>query len=171
MCFEECGVPWIPPSPNIPTPLTALIYSGTCLLEGTSLSEGRGTAKPFEMLGHPKLNADLLVEELKRKRLHGVRWRPVHFTPTCGKWAGELCHGVQIHVIHPELFSPFGTTLLFLQEAGEQLSSLEMTEHFDHLLGTRAFRLGTASTTQLISQSHRDCAAFQKECQDILIYK
>lgn len=106
MYFEETELPWVMPSPNMPTPETALVYPGTCFLEGTNISEGRGTTRPFEILGTPWIDAYSLAETLTRLRLPGVGFRPTHFVPTASKYAQQLCHGVQIHVFDRKIFEP-----------------------------------------------------------------
>lgn len=98
MYFEETGLPWVMPSPNMPTVDTAVVYPGTVLLEGTSVSEGRGTTRPFEIAGAPGVNAGKLAQELSRWRLPSAHFRPIYFQPTFNKHAGKLCGGVQIHV-------------------------------------------------------------------------
>jgi uncharacterized protein YbbC (DUF1343 family) len=108
------ALPWVPPSPNMPTPLTALLYPGTALLEGTNLSEGRGTAKPFEWLGAPWVNADALTDRLRAYDLPGAAFRPSYFIPTASKWAGERCEGVQVHVTDPVRFRPVLTGVAVL---------------------------------------------------------
>jgi uncharacterized protein YbbC (DUF1343 family) len=107
MWFDETGLPWVLPSPNMPTPDTALVYPGMCLLEGTTLSEGRGTTRPFEIFGAPFIDPDMLVKQLREYRLPGVMFRPLFFQPTFQKHAGKLCRGAQIHVIDREKFKPF----------------------------------------------------------------
>ena len=111
MLWEDTGLPWVPPSPNMPTLDTALVYPGGCLIEGTNLSEGRGTTRPFEWIGAPYLDADRYAVALERERLPGVRFRPARFLPTFHKWAGKLCGGVQIHVTDAARFKPFLTGL------------------------------------------------------------
>ena len=101
MYFFETRLPWVLPSPNMPTADTALVYPGMCLLEGTNLSEGRGTTRPFEIFGAPWLSGEKLAEDLTRERLGGVRFRPCSFTPTWDKHARQRCHGVQIHIDYP----------------------------------------------------------------------
>src|SRR5699024_7394439 len=91
-------LPWIPPSPNIPTVETASIYPGTCLIEGTNLSEGRGTTKPFEWIGAPWIDSEALVEKLSEWELPGVAFRPIQFSPKFSKFKNELVHGVHVHV-------------------------------------------------------------------------
>ncbi len=118
--FEATGLPWVFPSPNMPTPDTALVYPGMCLLEGTNLSEGRGTTRPFHLLGAPWLDGRQLAHDLDAERLPGVRFRPVGFTPTWDKHAGKPCHGVELHVHDPEAFRPFRTGLACVAVARAQ---------------------------------------------------
>jgi uncharacterized protein YbbC (DUF1343 family) len=96
--FDGTGLPWVPPSPNMPTLDTATVYPGTCLIEGTNLSEGRGTTRPFEWVGAPYLDPHELSEGLNGRALPGVTFRPLRFTPSFHKWAGKSCGGVQVHV-------------------------------------------------------------------------
>lgn len=117
MWFDEWGRPWVPPSPNIPHGETALLYAGMCLIEGTNLSEGRGTPYPFAVVGAPWLDGDALARRLNERALPGVRFRPVSFTPCTGKHAGVRCFGVQVHVTQREVFQPVRTGLTVLWEA------------------------------------------------------
>ncbi len=98
MLFHETRLPWVLPSPNMPALETALLYPGMCLLEGTNLSEGRGTTKPFEIFGAPWLDGEKLADALRAEKLPGVSFRPCSFTPTWDKHQGQRCHGVQIHI-------------------------------------------------------------------------
>jgi len=106
---------WVMPSPNMPTPDTALVYPGTALFEGTNVSEGRGTTRPFETVGAPFVDADALAARMNALELPGVRFRPVRFTPTFSKHAGELCGGVQLHVIDRDAFLPVRTGLALVK--------------------------------------------------------
>ena len=108
------ALPWVPPSPNMPTPDTALVYPGTALLEGTNVSEGRGTTRPFETVGAPYVDADALAARMNALGLPGVRFRPVWFMPTFSKHAGRRCGGVQLHVTDPAAFRPFRTGVALL---------------------------------------------------------
>jgi uncharacterized protein YbbC (DUF1343 family) len=117
MLWEDTGLPWVPPSPNMPTPDTARVYPGGCLIEGTNLSEGRGTTRPFEWTGAPFLDAHRYASALARLALPGVHFRPARFVPTFHKWAGRTCDGVQIHVTDRERFKPFLTTLALIAVA------------------------------------------------------
>ncbi len=112
---DRTGLPWVPPSPNMPAPDTAAVYAGTCLVEGTNLSEGRGTTRPFETVGAPFVNPHVLARELNARRLPGVVFRPCSFQPTFHKWSGESCHGVYIHVTDRLRFRPYFTGLVLLQ--------------------------------------------------------
>jgi len=109
MWFDETGLPWVMPSPNMPTPETAMVYPGMCLLEGTNISEGRGTTRPFEIFGAPFIDAETLCHELNGSKLPGVFFRENYFQPTFHKFAGELCGGAQLHVTNRETFRPFTT--------------------------------------------------------------
>src|SRR3990172_4633596 len=106
---RDTRLPWVFPSPNMPTPETALVYPGMCLLEGTNVSEGRGTTRPFELFGAPWLDGGRLAQALAADRLPGVRFRPASFVPTWGKHAGARCHGVEVAVVDREAFRPFRT--------------------------------------------------------------
>jgi uncharacterized protein YbbC (DUF1343 family) len=120
MLWEDTGLPWVAPSPNMPTPDTARVYPGGCLIEGSNLSEGRGTTRPFEWVGAPFLDPHRYASALKRLRLPGVRFRPISFRPTFHKWAGRLCGGVQVHVEDRGRFKPFVTGLALLEVARRQ---------------------------------------------------
>ena len=131
--FDETGLPWVLPSPNMPTLDTATVYPGMCLLEATNLSEGRGTTKPFELFGAPWLDADALCAHLAGLELPGVRFRPAHFAPTFHKYRdpvvagwddpamrahlGGICHGAQIHVTDRDSFLPLKTAVEILRYA------------------------------------------------------
>jgi uncharacterized protein YbbC (DUF1343 family) len=112
--FDATGLPWIMPSPNLPTLDGAIVYPGQVLLEGTNLSEGRGTTRPFELFGAPYLTPRRLLKELEGIPLPGVVLREVAFEPTFHKWAGEACYGFQLHVTDRLAFKPYFTTLALL---------------------------------------------------------
>ncbi len=117
MLWEDTEVPWVAPSPNMPTPDTARVYAGGCLIEGTNLSEGRGTTRPFELVGAPFLDPHRYARALERLAPPGVRFRPVRFIPTFHKWAGRSCGGVQLHVVDRARFKPFLTGLAVIAAA------------------------------------------------------
>jgi uncharacterized protein YbbC (DUF1343 family) len=118
--FRETGLPWVLPSPNMPTPETALVYPGMCLLEGTNLSEGRGTTRPFELFGAPWLDAHRLAEDLSREDLPGAAFRPASFVPTFDKHARVRCHGVELVVRDPAALRPFRTGIAAVVHARAQ---------------------------------------------------
>ena len=104
--FDETGLPWVMPSPNMPTLNTAMVYPGACLIEGTNVSEGRGTTRPFEIVGAPWVDSEKLVAELQNHELPGVRFRSLAFEPTFHKYAGTTCIGVQQHVTERRRYKP-----------------------------------------------------------------
>jgi uncharacterized protein YbbC (DUF1343 family) len=110
MYFQDTGLPWIAPSPNLPTPGSAIVYPGQVLWEGTNVSEGRGTTQPFELFGAPYFDTDKILETIGNK-VCGVILRPAVFEPTSNKWQGTPCHGFQIHVTDPLEFRPYTTSL------------------------------------------------------------
>jgi len=114
--FADTKLPWVSPSPNMRTPATALVYPGQVLLEGTNLSEGRGTTNPFECLGAPFINPSLLRQKLEKRMLPGCCFQETSFTPQFDKWQGELCSGLQIQVADSRAYKPFYTTLAIIQE-------------------------------------------------------
>lgn len=120
MQFEDCRLPWVLPSPNMPTADTAVVYPGQCLLEGTNLSEGRGTTRPFEICGAPWIDGESLARRLAACDLPGVVFRPLTFRPTFQKHAGIDCGGVQMHVTHRDLFRPVRASLALLVEMRRQ---------------------------------------------------
>jgi uncharacterized protein YbbC (DUF1343 family) len=112
--FDRTGLPWIQPSPNMPTLDTAFVYPGMCLLEGTNLSEGRGTTRPFELVGADFIDPFVLAPALNDLELPGIRFRPVYFRPTFHKYGGRTIGGVALHVTDREAFQPFRMGLAFL---------------------------------------------------------
>jgi uncharacterized protein YbbC (DUF1343 family) len=111
MLFNNTGLPWILPSPNMPSVPTTLVYPGTVLIEALNLSEGRGTTLPFELFGAPFINSEQLRNNLSRRNIKGCAFRVHNFIPTFHKFAGELCNGLQLHVTDVSLFKPVETAL------------------------------------------------------------
>ncbi len=151
MAWADTGLHFIPPSPNMPTVETALVYPGMCLLEGTNLSEGRGTCRPFEQFGAPFLSAPALVQALGALRLPGLCVRPVSFTPTFDKHQGASCAGAFLHVVDKAAFCPVRTGLaavataraLATQDFAWRADAYEFVTGipaFDLLCGTDAVR-------------------------------
>lgn len=141
------GLPWVPPSPNMPTPDTALVYPGTALFEGTNVSEGRGTAKPFEQVGAPFIDAATLAKRLNEAGLPGVIFRPTHFTPTFSKFSGQHCGGVMLHVIDRKAFRPFLTGVTMVKAVHDLYPKalefrLGRPSFFDQLAGIDGVRMG-----------------------------
>lgn len=115
MLFRDTGFPWVFPSPNMPTPETALVYPGQVIWEGTIISEGRGTTLPFELVGAPFWKHEPIMQVLKTADLPGCFFRPLVFEPTSGKWARHPCVGFQLHVTDGRTFLPYRTSLALLQ--------------------------------------------------------
>jgi len=115
MLFRDTNLPWVFPSPNMPSPETALVYPGQVIWEGTNVSEGRGTTLPFELVGAPFWEHEPILEHLAGISLPGCFFRPLVFEPTSGKWAGCPCSGFQIHVTEPDAYLPYRTSLALLQ--------------------------------------------------------
>jgi uncharacterized protein YbbC (DUF1343 family) len=120
MTFEATGLPWVLPSPNMPTVETAVVYPGQCLFEGTNLSEGRGVTRPFEIVGAPFLDGHRWASDLAGLRLPGVTMRPLGFRPTFHKFGGQSCGGVQLHVTDRNTFRPYRTAIAMLLTARAQ---------------------------------------------------
>jgi uncharacterized protein YbbC (DUF1343 family) len=181
MLWNDTRLPWVMPSPNMPTVDTAQVYPGGCLIEGTKLSEGRGTTRPFELWGGP----DLDVAPLLRLDIHGVTLRPVEFVPTFQKHAGRACRGVQVHVTDAWVFRPFeaylrmlSAVLPLLPEAArwrtEPYEFVSDRQAIDLLTGGPEFRLAVesgASIDELLSQESRGAARFDGERRAAWLYE
>jgi uncharacterized protein YbbC (DUF1343 family) len=183
--FEETQLPWVLPSPNMPTIETAIVYSGQCLLEGTNLSEGRGTTRPFELCGAPWLDAATAAAELNREKLPGVVFRPTWFQPTFQKHAGRRCGGVQLHILDRKLFQPVRTGLAILalmrtlsrQDFGWRSDPYEFVSHpiaIDLLFGSdrerRALESGQ-SWLDIASEWVREEQMFIERREPFLLYE
>lgn len=107
--FSDTGLPWVLPSPNMPTLQTALVYPGTVLVEALNMSEGRGTTIPFELLGAPFVNTSKLIKNLSSRKIPGCAFRVHDFIPTFNKYSGQFCNGFQIHVTDPSVYRPVAT--------------------------------------------------------------
>jgi uncharacterized protein YbbC (DUF1343 family) len=174
--FDETDLPWVLPSPNVPTLTTAMLYPGTCLLEGTNLSEGRGTTKPFELVGAPWLDAGEWATQLERAELEGVAFRPTAFQPMFSKHRDEGVEGVQVHICDRNAINPVrvGLTLLVSVFTGaEKTAWVEDGEEYiiDRLAGTDTLRRtlnerrGTADPNavvdEILADWESDRAAFR----------
>ena len=179
MLFQDTGCLWVMPSMGICSPDTALLYPGMCLFEGTNLSEGRGTTRPFEIMGAPFIDAQCLADSMNRKGIPGVVFRPVHFTPYTSKYKGELCHGVQVHVVNPrEVRSvTVGVSLLYEIHAAypEQLEFLpphkeDSRPFMDLLAGNDRLRGFPVSQQELLESYAADAAVFTERKQQYHLY-
>jgi uncharacterized protein YbbC (DUF1343 family) len=115
MYYADTGLPWVLPSPNLPTPFSAMVYPGQVIWEGTNISEGRGTTLPFEIFGAPFMNIDKILQFMGGERVPGAVLRPVVFEPTSNKWMGQRCKGFHIHITDPYRYNAYATSLKFLQ--------------------------------------------------------
>ncbi len=115
MFFQQTGLPWVPPSPNLPSPISTMVYPGQVIWEGTNISEGRGTTLPFELFGAPYINPAKILSTIAPESIPGIILREVVFEPTANKWQTQPCKGFQIHVANPDEFRPYETSLRLLQ--------------------------------------------------------
>ncbi|HET9315956.1 MAG TPA: DUF1343 domain-containing protein [Vicinamibacteria bacterium] len=185
LAFEDTQLPWVMPSPNMPTPEAAWVYPGACLVEGTNLSEGRGTTRPFELVGAPWLDPWKLAHDLAKQKPPGVLFRPVFFTPTFQKHAGRLCGGVQVHVTDRRRFSAWLTYLLLIEAARAQDERRFLWrdppyeyEHIkrpiDILCGTDGVRIAIesgAGVKKLIPVWQEDARRFRRRREEFLLYE
>jgi uncharacterized protein YbbC (DUF1343 family) len=184
MYFDSTGLPWVMPSPNMPTLDTAISYPGMELLEGTNISEGRGTTRPFEIFGAPYLNADKLCDELNQQNLGGIFFRPVTFLPTFDKYCSDPCEGGQIHVTDRKLFRPVRTAIAIvktIQQLNPKRFSFRKPPYeyekkklpFDILAGTETLKEQIENQTPLseIEKSwEKGIEGFKKRRSDYLMY-
>jgi uncharacterized protein YbbC (DUF1343 family) len=184
MDHSETGLPWVLPSPNMPTLDTAFVYPGQCLIEGTNLSEGRGSTRPFEICGAPWVDGRALADRLGAEGLPGVLFRPLRFQPTFQKCAGRLCGGVQLHVTDRNAFLPVRTGLAVLAALRDLSGShfawrtdpYEFVAHIpaiDLLFGSERERLGleaNRTATELAAQWVPEEEAFRQRRRAVLLY-
>ena len=184
MLFEDTGLPWIPPSPNLPTPTSALVYPGQVLWEGTNVSEGRGTTQPFEIFGAPFLDTARLEMSIPEEMLSGVHLRALAFEPVSDKWGKELCHGFQLHIVDGDTYKPYRTTLALLQgvvslypEMFQWLSPPYEYEFeklpFDIIAGDPSIRRAVEDATPLLDLEEtwaEDLRGFEEARKSCLLY-
>lgn len=182
MWFDQTGLPWVPLSPAMPHLSTAVVYPGMCFLEGTNLSEGRGTALPFECAGAPWLDGYRLAQDLNALELPGVRFRPLNFVPSSSKHAGVTCQGVQVHVTRREAFDPILTGLHLIRACMKQApAEFEFLEssweggrpHFDLLAGTDRLREGLLAgerVEDMMQDWKKDLEEFHQVLQRVALY-
>jgi uncharacterized protein YbbC (DUF1343 family) len=184
MTWLDLDRPWVAPSPNLPSIEATFLYPGLCLVEGTELSEGRGTTRPFQLVGAPGVDPMALGDELRGRDIPGVRFVPTYFRPQYQKHAGEVCGGVEIRLVEPEAFRPYRCGIELLQAikcvAPTQFNWRQQPYEFvsDHpaidlLVGDSTFReaidKGEAATEWIESWVAEE-TNFRQECKDILIY-
>ena len=184
MWFEHTGLPWVLPSPNMPTVDTALVYPGMCLVEGTELSEARGTTRPFELSGAPHIDPYRLAADLTAMNLPGAKFRPVIYTPTFHKHAFKPNGGVQIHVTNHDTFRPYRTGVAFLKACHDQnpgefkwrekaYEFVDKIPAIDLLCGTDEVRKGIeagVSLDDLAQRWPRYEGEFSEQRQEFLLY-
>jgi uncharacterized protein YbbC (DUF1343 family) len=157
--FDETGLPWVLPSPNLPTLESALVYPGTVLFEGTNVSEGRGTTRPFELVGAPWIDPEPFAAGLNRRRLPGVHFRPALFEPTFHKHAGQPCGGCQIHVTDRRRFPAVAAGVLLIEAfhdaASGRFSWREPPYEYEHTLPPIDILFGSAALRESIERGAR----------------
>ena len=173
--YDASGLPWVPPSPNMPTPDTALVYSGTCMFEGTNLSEGRGTTRPFELLGAEGVDGRWAAAA-NELRLPGVHFREAYFAPTFSKFQGKTVGGVQIHVDDRAAYDPVRTGIALLVTAKQVWSGFAWRSDnwIDKLTGSTHVRTAIdagASTDEVVAGWQEELTAFRRIRKDYLLYK
>lgn len=173
--YDASGLPWVPPSPNMPTPDTALVYSGTCLFEGTNLSEGRGTTRPFELLGAEGVDGRWAAA-VNGLGLPGVRFREAYFAPTFSKFQGKTVGGVQVHVTDRAAFDPVRTGIALLVTARKVWDGFAWRpDHWsDKLTGSDRVRTmidAGADTDEVTGAWEEELAAFRRVRKGYLLYK
>ena len=184
MTFSQTGLPWVAPSPNLPTPASAMVYPGQVIWEGTNISEGRGTTQPFELFGAPFIVSDRLMEKIDTAFLCGSVLRTVEFEPTSNKWAGHPCKGFQIHVTDPARYSPYALSLILYQAIFQTYPDRFAYKQppyeyeydrlpMDLILGNRRVRSQIEAGTPLaniISDWEAPLCAYMKMIKSIYIY-
>lgn len=174
--FDETSLPWVIPSPNLPTPEATTVYLGQVLLEGTNLSEGRGTTKPFEFFGAPWIDGYVLARALNALQFPGVKYREVWFTPTFSKFPGERCGGCQLHVTDREAYQPIATVLAELAVIRKLYGDkLELhAAYFDKVMGTDSVRVALQRgepVGTIVAGWKTGLAAFAKMRAPFLLYR
>ena len=178
--LPDLNVPWVAPSPNINCFESALCYIGTCVFEGTNLSEGRGTPLPFQVVGAPWVNGFELAKRMNAKKISGVHFRECSFAPTMSKHQGQTCQGVQLHITDAQNFDAFAAGLFLLDEIralhGDHFEFLTGTvlnsqSHLDRLLGTDTYRIGGMDASQLMKAHAYGLDTFKNERHQYFLYR
>ncbi|MGW2720723.1 exo-beta-N-acetylmuramidase NamZ family protein [Streptomyces sp. NPDC001492] len=173
--YDAWSLPWVPPSPNMPTPDTALVYSGTCMFEGTNLSEGRGTTRPFELLGAEGIDGRWAAAA-NELALPGVHFREAYFAPTFSKFQGKTIGGVQIHVHDRAAYDPVRTGIALLVTAKKVWSGFRWRSDnwIDKLTGSASVRTAIdagAGTDEVVAGWQEELAVFRRIRKEYLLYK
>lgn len=175
MWFEKTGLPWVTTSPAMPHLSTATLYPGMCLLEGTNLSLGRGTALPFEICGAPWLDGYQLAQAMNALKLAGVHFRPTQFTPSASHFTGKACQGVQVHVTDRETLRPLTMALELIQQVRQQAGNkfAWQAPHFDRLAGSAKMRQQLEDSTPVADialEWQSNIQEFERRRQPYLLY-
>lgn len=176
-CLTDLDIPWVAPSPNCATFHAASAYIGTCVFEGTNVSEGRGTTMPFEYIGAPWMDARALEKRMEKRGLPGLHFRAMYFTPTFSKHANQLCAGVQVHITDRHAANVVEGALTLLDEIRalhpdrlEWLGNAQGGFFIDRLLGTDAYRLGRCDAHSLMEANASAREAFMEQRNAFLLY-
>ena len=174
--FADTGLTWVMPSPNMPTPDTALLYPGTCLFEATNLSEGRGTTRPFEIIGAPYIDYKW-AEALASKRIPGVQFREAYFTPTFSKNVGKVCGGVQVHITDPATVEAITAATHMMVEANRLYAEFDWRgdagRWIDLLTGSTRFRdmlMAGAPAAEIVGAWRKELSEWNRRRDDYLLY-
>ncbi len=173
MYFDDTERPWVLPSPNMPTLDTAMVYTGMCVFESANISEGRGTTKPFEMVGAPFINGVEVAADLNALGLPGVRFRPAYFKPTFADYSGQFCGGIQVHVKDRETFDPIRTGLIALKTMYEKYpEEVTISGYASTLMGVPDLhnRIKTESVDDIIAGWQANLDAFKTLREKYLLY-
>ncbi|MDD8030611.1 MAG: DUF1343 domain-containing protein [Acidobacteriota bacterium] len=175
MWFDQTGLPWVMPSPNMPTLETATVYPGQVYLEGTNISEGRGTTRPFELFGAPWIDGHELSEKLNQLGLPGVIFREAWFTPSFSKFQGQLCGGCQLHITDRDSFAPFLTTLWIIRTVLDRYPDdfNFHPEYFDKIMGNSEIRQALQSglsPEEIVKSLESGLKEFEKLRKPFLLY-
>lgn len=169
--FEDCNLPWVLPSPNMPTVDTAVVYTGTCIFEGTNLSEGRGTTRPFELIGAPFIDSVKWAKELNALGLDGVVFRPASFTPSTSKFSGQTCYGVQVHVTDRKIFDAVKTGWAMLDVVRDLYpNKITYTSTINLITGCSYFRSDKYTLEEYFNIIEEDTKEFLDIRKNCLLY-
>lgn len=179
MYLDEIDLPWVAPSPNCPTLSAIECYIGTCIFEGTNVSEGRGTTLPFEIIGAPWIDSDELAKLMKKYKLPGVHFRPCSFVPTFSKHQGKICYGVQLHITNRNKANVFAAGIYLLDAIRSlypdrfEFLKPESGEiyFFDKLLGSTKYRLGLLNADDIVQMQKQSAEQFEQITESIKLYQ